>query len=143
MSTKVDSQLGLRVTQTIKTAGDLLDAAQTELQQAGSKIAAEKADTDLSSPIAKAAIEKLATLVIGGDSLVDPADLPSFFKSAETRHGLASILNDVVEVLAKHGSADKTASELGAPSKARDPYGSTSKVSATGFGSLPRKRATM
>lgn len=143
MSTKVDNQLGLRVTQTIKTAGDLLDAAQTELQAASGKLAVEANDASLSAPIAKAAIEKLASVMVEGEALVNPADIPSFLKSAETKHGLASILNDVVEVLAKHGAADKTASELGAPSTARDPYGSTSKTSATGFGSLPRKRSTM
>jgi len=143
MTTKIDSQLGQRVVDTIKTASELLEVANTDLQKSQAKLAAEAADHAKALPLALAAIDKLASTVIDGEPLILPGDLPAFRAAMQTKEGMATTLRDVVHTLADRAShtTSKVAGEMGQPSQAHDPYGQTGRPQAAGFAGLPHTRS--
>jgi hypothetical protein len=144
MSTKIDSQYGQKVVAAFKQAHELLDTAVNDIQAANSKLAAERRDQELAAPIIEVALQKLSSIVIDGERLADPNDLPQWREGLKTKHGMAQTLADLVATLeGQASSGSKTAGDLGLPSDAQDPYQVAGNTRASGFASLPRTRSFM
>lgn len=139
---KIDQQLGQRVVDTFKVASDLLESANAEIESLRGKVASDEASTKAAKPVANAVVEKLAALIIDGEPLILANDLDRFRAQVTTKHGMAKLLSDIVDVLAaRPAQSSKTAAELGSPSDPRDPYAGSSSSRPTGFGGLPRTKS--
>lgn len=139
---KIDQQLGQRVVDTFKVASDLLESANAEIETLRTKVASAEASDKAAKPIANAVIDKLAALIIDGEPLVLPGDVDAFRKQVSTKHGMAGLLSDIVDVLASRpAQSSKTAAELGSASDPRDPYAGSSSSRPAGFGGLPRAKS--
>jgi hypothetical protein len=140
--TKIDPQLGQRVVDTFKAASDLLESANAEIDTLRDRVTKEAAADKAAKPIADAVVDKLASLVIDGEPLIFASDVDRFREQVRSKHGMAKLLADVVDILAaRPAGGTKSAAELGSPSDPKDPYTATSNSSRTGFASLPRTQS--
>lgn len=151
---KVDAEFGQRIVDTVKTASDLLDAANTRLDeverelaqvkaakdQTQSKIASFDQDEEQARQLHLQVVDKLASTVLDNEAVIYPDNVEAFRNMELSKTAMAKFFLETLEVLSPYlASQDKTASaaSLGEPSNAVSPYQDDHRPQS-GFASLAR-----
>lgn len=110
MSDTTTLSLPERISQSIKTANDLLSESNQKLSQ-------YEADDSQAAPVVDRALEKLASIQIHGQPVLPMERKDSIREAMNTKHGMAELFDQLVDILDKHKPEPKVASDLGAPAR--------------------------
>ena len=102
-----------RTIETIKQAHELLTETTSELDKATQKLSHVEADDRDATPLREDIINKLASTRYQGEFLVPPHARNEYLEGTSTKHGMAQLASQLVDLLFRTSDTDKTATSLG------------------------------
>jgi hypothetical protein len=129
-----------RTVATIKQAHEIMQSQLKEIKTYETKVSEVTQDEKAAAPLIDTIIDKLATHKISGEFLVPPEMKSQYRRGAESKEGMAQIMDQVIDILIRETSGSKQSSALGGP--AETPNVPASRPTS-GFGSVPRRPIAM